>query len=195
MDIARSLYNGVLIRLGPIDYENDAPLESKWSHDAQYLRLLDTQPARPLSVTQVKKSFEALEKEAEEKKDLFHFAIRTQPGEGAPSRMVGHARIFGIEWTNGNGWIRLGIGDPAERNKGYGSEALRLLTHFAFGELNLYRLSAAVAEYNPAALHLFEKAGFIKEVCRRQALNRDGRTWDMIHLGLLQAEWQALVGD
>jgi RimJ/RimL family protein N-acetyltransferase len=192
MDISLSLYDGQLIRLGPIDYENDAPLESKWSHDAEYLRLLDTQPARPLSIAQVKKRFEAIEKEVEESKNLFHFTIRTQPTSQTPSRLVGHARIYQIEWTNGNGWVSLGIGDPAERNKGYGSEALRLLIHYAFGELNLYRLSAAVPEYNPAALQIFERAGFVREVCRRKALNRDGRTWDLLHLGLLQAEWQAL---
>ncbi len=189
MDISRSLYNGTLVRLGPIDYDNDAPLESKWSHDAAYLRLLNTEPARPLSVAQVKKRFEDIEKESEESKNLFHFTIRTQPTAEAPSRLVGHARIYWIEWTHGNGWVRLGIGDPADRNKGYGGEALRLLAHFAFRELNMYRLSAAVAQYNPVALHLFEKAGFVREVCRRQALNRDGRTWDMYHLGLLQSEW------
>ncbi len=27
MEISRSLYNDTLIRLGPIDYDNDAPLE------------------------------------------------------------------------------------------------------------------------------------------------------------------------
>jgi RimJ/RimL family protein N-acetyltransferase len=194
MDISQSLYDGTLIRLGPIDYENDAPLESKWSHDAEYMRLLDPEPVRPLSVAQVKKRFEAIEKEAEEAKNLFHFTIRTQASLDALGRLVGHARIYWIEWSHGNGWVRLGIGDPADRNKGYGSEALHLLAHFAFAELNLYRLSAAVPEYNPAALHLFEKAGFSREVCRRQALNRDGRTWDMILFGLLQAEWQALAG-
>jgi RimJ/RimL family protein N-acetyltransferase len=38
-------------------------------------------------------------------------------------------------------------------------------------------------------LRFFEKAGFIVEVRRRQALNRDGRRWDLLHLGLLQQEW------
>jgi RimJ/RimL family protein N-acetyltransferase len=190
MDISQSLYQGTMIRLGPIDYESDAPLESKWSHDAEYMRLLDTEPARPLSVAQVKKGFEAIEREADEKKDMFHFTIRTAPADGVASRLVGHARIYRIEWSNRNGWVRLGIGDPAERNKGYGSEALRLLLHFAFGELNLYRLSAEVPEYNPAALHLFQKIGFVQEVRRRQALNRDGRTWDSIHMGILRDDWQ-----
>ena len=131
---------------------------------------------------------EKFEKEAEEGKDLFHFTVRTETADGVPSRLEVHARIYQIEWSHGNGWVRLVIGDSAERGKGYGREALRLLIHFAFGELNLYRLSAAVPEYNPAALHLFHKAGFVQEMRRRQALNRDGRTWDMFHLGLLQAK-------
>jgi RimJ/RimL family protein N-acetyltransferase len=83
----------------------------------------------------------------------------------------------------------LGIGDPGERRKGYGTEVLNLLLRYAFSELNLFRLSAVIPEYNAGALRLFEKAGFLQEVRRRQALNRDGRFWDLIHVGLLRDEW------
>jgi RimJ/RimL family protein N-acetyltransferase len=64
------------------------------------------------------------------------------------------------------------------------------MLRFAFDELNLFRLTAWVPEYNKPALQLFEQAGFVVEVRRRQALNRDGHTWDMLHLGLLQEEWK-----
>ena len=74
---------------------------------------------------------------------------------------------------------------------GYGTEALQMLMRYAFSELNLFRLAALVPEYNQAAIHLFQKAGFIEEVRRREALNRDGRRWDLIHLGLLREEWEA----
>jgi RimJ/RimL family protein N-acetyltransferase len=40
-------------------------------------------------------------------------------------------------------------------------------------------------------LGLFAKAGFVEEVRRREALQRDGRYWDAIHLGLLRDEWEA----
>lgn len=194
MDLSQNLYDGKLVRLSAIDIENDAPFESRWSHDAEYLRMLDAAPARPLSVRQVKNHFEAIEKEADENKNLYYFAIRTMPSSASPSRLVGHARLYRIEWTHGNAWLRLGIGEPADRRQGYGSEALRLLAHYAFGELNLYRLSAAVPEYNQAALKFFSKAGFTTEVCLRQAINRDGRTWDLLHLGLLLVEWQSQKG-
>ncbi|MBP1701288.1 MAG: family N-acetyltransferase, partial [Chloroflexi bacterium] len=61
----------------------------------------------------------------------------------------------------------------------------------AFSELNLYRLGAEIPEYNLGALRLFEKVGFTQEVCRRQALNRDGRRWDALIYGLLRLEWEA----
>jgi RimJ/RimL family protein N-acetyltransferase len=85
--------------------------------------------------------------------------------------------------------LQMGIGDPQDRKKGYGSQALNLILRYAFEELNLYRLTALVPEYNSDAMRFFEKAGFLVEVRRRQALNRDGRRWDLLHLGLLQDEW------
>ena len=65
-----------------------------------------------------------------------------------------------------------------------------MLLRFAFAELNLFRLSVYVPEYNVAALALLKKFGFVEEVRRRQALERDGRRWDMLVFGLLKDEWQ-----
>ncbi len=69
-------------------------------------------------------------------------------------------RIEGIEWTHGTGNLKLAIGDPAERGKGYGSEALQLILRFAFSELNLYRLSAVVGEDNPGCAELLQEIWF-----------------------------------
>jgi RimJ/RimL family protein N-acetyltransferase len=57
--------------------------------------------------------------------------------------------------------------------------------------LNLFRVSARVPEYNKAAIALFRKFGFVEEVRRRQALDRDGRRWDLLVFGLLKDEWQS----
>jgi hypothetical protein len=187
MAISTQLFEGQLIRLAPIDHEKDAEIESKWMHDPEYLRMLWTKPARPLSPAQVKKAYEAIEKEMEESKSTFYFTIRQREDE----RLLGFIKLYWIEWTNGNGWLELGIGDPQDRRKGYGGEALSMVTRYAFAELNLYRLSVMVPEYNLPALGLFAKAGFVEEVRRREALQRDGRYWDAIHLGLLREEWEA----
>ena len=40
-----------------------------------------------------------------------------------------------------------------------------------------------------AALALLKKFGFVQEVCRRKALERDGQRWDLYVFGLLCEEW------
>jgi RimJ/RimL family protein N-acetyltransferase len=154
------------------------------------LRLLDTVPARPVSPAEMKKKYEALEKEIEESKNQFYFTIRLRSDDPQQNdRLVGFARLYEIEWNNGVSQIKLGIGDSGDRRKGYGTDAMKLLLRYAFTELNLFRLSALIPEYNPGARRLFQKAGFVDEVRRRQALNRDGRFWDLFHVGLLRDEW------
>jgi len=185
-DIQTQLFEGDEIRFGPIDYEKDPEVESKWTHDAEFMRLYDIAPARPMSAAMVKKQYEKLEKQVEEDKNLYPFAIRAREDD----RLIGKAVIQWIEWTNGNGFIRLGIGAVEDRRKGYGTQALRMLLRFAFAELNLYRVTANVPEYNEAAIALLKKAGFTEEVRRRKALERDGQRWDMLGFGLLNDEWQ-----
>jgi len=189
MDIQTQLFEGQLICLAPIDHEKDPEIESKWTHDPEYLRMLSAKPARPLSPAQIKKKYEAIEKEMDESRNTFYFTIRMRGDD----RLVGFIKLFWVEWTNGNGFVELGIGDANDRGHGYGSEALRLVLRYAFAEINLFRLSVVIPEYNQAALHLFAKAGFVEEVRRREAYQRDGRYWDAIHLGLLREEWEVQV--
>ena len=85
----------------------------------------------------------------------------------------------------------MGIGEPEARGQGFGSEVLQLLLRYAFTELNLHRVALNVFEHNPRAIHLYEKTGFTVEGRAREFLNRDGRRWDMIFMGILQEEWQA----
>jgi RimJ/RimL family protein N-acetyltransferase len=185
MTIDTQLFEGKLIRLAPIDHEKDPEVESRWTHDLILMRSLSQRAAMPLSVSQMKKRYESLEKEVEESKKLFHFTIRDRQD----GKLLGFIRIEWIEWTHGTGNLKMAIGDRQERNKGFGSDALSLMLHYAFNELNLYRLTAVVGEDNPGALRFFKRYGFVEEVRRRKALLRDGQTWDMIHLGLLRDDW------
>lgn len=187
LDIQTQLFDAQDIRFGPIDHEAHPEIESKWTHDAEYMRLMEIKPVRPLSPFLVKKQYESVEKNMDEDKNLFYFTIRAR----ADDRLIGKAVVEWIEWTNGNGWLKLGIGAPEDRRKGYGSQALRLLLRFAFAELNLFRVSALVPEYNEGAARLFQKFGFVEEIRRRKALNRDGSLWDLMAFGLLRSEWES----
>jgi len=53
-------------------------------------------------------------------------------------------------------------------------------------------VSLDVFEYNPRAIRSYEKAGFVVEGRQRQVLNRDGRRWDDVYMGILRQEWERL---
>lgn len=178
------LFESARLRLAPPDADKDAETESKWTHDPDYLRALSPDPAKPLSVPQIKKRHEAEAKEQGNK--LFRFALRTL----AEDKLIGFTRLHRIEWNNGVAWLELGLAEPDCRGQGYGTEALRLIVNYAFNELNLYRLNLALPGYNAAAQRFLERAGFTVEVRRREAIHRDGQRWDLLWLGLLRDEWK-----
>lgn len=60
-DIQTPLFESQDLRLGPIDHEKDAEVESRWTHDSEFMRLMETQPARPMSAAMLKKQYEKLE--------------------------------------------------------------------------------------------------------------------------------------
>jgi len=188
------LFNGPRLRLAPVDPDSDAPIESAWTHDGEFLRLIDTAPARPLSPGQVKKKYEKLAKEEEK---TFHFALRLndQPavdgGAPTPGRLIGFARLQWVDWMHRTALVVLGLGAPADRGQGYGQEALDLILRYGFDELGLHRVGAALGSYNLGAARFFERNGFVLEVRRRLALARDGQRWDGLQYGLLRTEWAA----
>lgn len=187
MDFERSLFEGERITLGPLDPEKDAEIEARWSHDSHYLRMFGRKPVKPMVAEQIKKAYEAIEKQQDDKRNRFYFTIRTKPED----RLIGFVDFSWVDWSNSGAFLKMGIGEAADRGCGYGSEALHLALRYAFDELNLHRVTAKIPEYNQVALHMFKKAGFVEEVRRREALYRDGRRWDLLMLGLLAEEWRS----
>jgi RimJ/RimL family protein N-acetyltransferase len=61
--------------------------------------------------------------------------------------------------------------------------------------LNLRRITLGVFDYNPRAIRSYEKAGFTLEGHLRKALYRDGSRADIVFMGILREEWQALNGE
>ena len=187
--MTESLFESQRVRLAPPDADKDAAIESGWTHDLDFQRRIGNSPARPLSPGQVKKKYEALEKDGDKQ---FYFAARTRTLEpDGLGRLIGFARLFWVDHVHGSGNLNLGIGAPADRGQGYGTELMALMLNYAFNELGLHRLSAMVTEDNSGAIRFVERHGFQLEVRRRQAVLRDNQRWDMLLYGLLRSEWAA----
>ncbi len=179
------LFAGKHIRLAPPNAERDAEIESQWTHNVEFMRTMYAESMRPLSPNAIKKKYEASQQDSHHMPNEIHFAIRTQTDD----RLVGFVRLMRIDWSNGGARLFLTIADEKDRGKGFGREAMQLGLHYAFLEMNLYRLSTHALESNQRGLAFLHKHGFVDEVRRRQAVYRDSKYWDMILLGLLRDAW------
>jgi len=185
MENNRSLYEGRLVKLGPIDHEKDPPVLAGWTNEP-FWRFILPGVYHPLSVEGARKFLERVEKEMEESKNLFHFTLRAKDD----NRLVGLSKIHWIDFHNGTGVLNLGVGNESGRQQGYASDAMELLLRFAFNDLNLHRLSVWPSEDNLPFIQEVEKAGFEEEARRREAAFHDGSYWDVICMGLLKAKWE-----
>lgn len=80
---------------------------------------------------------------------------------------------------------------PGGRNRGLGSEATRLTIDHAFSTTELHRLELEVFAFNPRAQRVCEKAGFVVEGVRRDALRFDGAFVDAVVMSILRPEWES----
>jgi RimJ/RimL family protein N-acetyltransferase len=78
---------------------------------------------------------------------------------------------------------------PAGRDRGLGTEAVRLVLGYGFEQLGLHRIGLEVFAFNPRARRVYEKVGFVVEGTLRQVL-RDGDGWvDATVMSILAPEW------
>lgn len=107
-------------------------------------------------------------------------------------RAVGEVVINDIDLDNRSGNIRIALFDEGDFGKGYGTEAMRLMVDYGFRELNLHRISLGVYAFNPRAIRVYEKIGFVKEGVLRDSLYWDGDYIDEITMSILEDEWQGV---
>ncbi|QHT63166.1 GNAT family N-acetyltransferase [Paenibacillus lycopersici] len=176
------LFRGERLRFAAAQPDDAAEL-SRFTENYEYLRNVDTEFAVPQAA--------AFFEQAENGKNTIEFMLRTLEDD----RLIGFAALHGIEWNNRSSRLAVGIGDPEDRGRGYGKDAVAMLLRYAFLELNLERISLEVIAYNLAAIRVYEKAGFVEEGRLREAVMRGGRRYDLIAMGLLVREWAALHGD
>lgn len=186
--MSTNLFIGQKLRLTAPDVDKDPALIAAWSRDPEFVQMLSSGIARPWTTAAVKKELNESLGEDEPKPKLFSFLLRTLEAEGQPGRLIGLVDLSIEHWPHRDAWLGLGIGDRADWGQGYGSDAMRLILRYAFDELNLRRVTLTVFEYNERAIATYRKLGFQEEGRQRERLNRYGRRWDMLFMGMLRAE-------
>jgi RimJ/RimL family protein N-acetyltransferase len=182
----KDMFTGKLVRLSAFDTEEMSKAFARWSLNSEYLRLLNSSPHRMQSA---KAAAKWMEKEAEEiSPSGYYFSIRTL----AEDKLIGELGLDVVNWPGRDAFVGLGIGEPEYWSKGYGTDVMNVLLRFAFIEINLRRVTLTVFEYNPRAIRSYEKAGFCHEGHLRNYLNREGRRWNELYMGILREEWMEL---
>lgn len=76
------------------------------------------------------------------------------------SEHIGNIKIGGINQIHRFGDVGILIGNKSMWGKGYGTEAIKLATQYAFDELNLNKLFAGIYANNKGSYNAFIKAGY-----------------------------------
>jgi RimJ/RimL family protein N-acetyltransferase len=169
---------GTLITLAPVE-PTHLPDFVRWSRDRLGMRYLAL--SHPLTVADEERWYERVTTAA----DLVVWSILRE------GRHIGSTGLEGIDWRNRHATSGIWIGDTSEHGKGYGKEAMRLRTAYAFNELGLEKVMTQVFADNIASIRALERAGYRQCGMRRRHVFRDGRWLDQWLGEVLREEWQA----
>ncbi|QKW19119.1 GNAT family N-acetyltransferase [Kitasatospora sp. NA04385] len=177
---------GEKVLLRPVRPEEDLPMLRAVIDDPDVLRYTSDAhtPAPPVW------------DEARERRVVDWYTTRNEQTDRLDLIVVDRATGRGVgeivlnEWDEPNRAcnLRIALG-PDGRDRGLGTEAVRLLTDHAIRALGLNRVSLSVYAFNGRGRRAYQKAGFRVEGVRRQVL-RYGDEWiDDIDMAVLAEDW------
>jgi len=97
---------------------------------------------------------------------------------------IGNCSLDKIDWKRKSCEMGIVIGDKNNWNKGYGTDAVKTITEFAFQKLNLQSVQLNVYKYNHRAIRVYRKCGFKLKSIKRKDHFYDGKYWDTLLMEL-----------
>jgi len=158
---------------------DDLPTLSTWINERE--QVLFNAPYKPVHEGQHKAWFESIQN----CKDMVIFGIRLLEN----NKLIGSCQLHSIDHVHRSAELQIRLGEVAERDHGYGTEATQLLLDFAFKDLNLNRVYLHVFATNAAAIRTYEKVGFMREGLLRQAAYIDSCYVDVVIMGVLREDY------
>lgn len=171
---------GTNVELRPCQLAN-VDLYFQWINDAR---------ARIFARNVFPASLEALKKQLEEDKED-RKAVWLEIWHKGDKRPIGTGGLFSIDWVNRHAAIGMSIGEVDYWNKGIGTEVIKLLLKYGFGELNLYRIEAWIYAPNEASKKAASNAGMIHECSLRDTIYIDGKFHNTDVFVIFESSWRS----
>ncbi len=164
---------GALVRLRPVSAEDSAEW-LRWLNDPEILGLMDM--VQPVTAEQHEKF---LRYAIAENQNARWFAIERD------GRFIGKVWLWDINWRHQRAEVRVLVGERESWGSGAGSDALALISRYAFETLGLHKLYAFVHERNQRSKRAFLKVGFVEEAILREEATWEGSFQDVSRLALI----------
>ena len=161
------------VYISPMNIE-DAVLYTKWLNNPEITKYLSIHNSL-ICIEGEKAYIENFVKQE------FHMCIVKLEND----ELIGNIALSNIDYKNGTAELGIFIGEEENLGKGYGSEAITLLTKYGFDELRLHSIYLTVLSNNPRAIKAYTKCGFSECGRRHEALFRDGKYLDIIYMELI----------
>jgi RimJ/RimL family protein N-acetyltransferase len=185
---AKPTLTGEHVVLRPLDIATDADRIREMLQDPEALRLTasvhsaDSEPAWDQTAETGFRDWYGSRNDQQDRLDL---AVTDK----ATGQFVGEV-VFN-EWSpeNRSCNFRVMIG-PRGRDRGLGTEAIRMFVGYGFEQLGLHRISLGVFAFNPRARRVYEKVGFVVEGVLRDEHRWEDQWIDSTVMSILEHEWR-----
>ena len=177
--LEKPILQGETIFLRPLGPEDSESIFASLS-DEESMRLTGTQQSFTLEQVQ---AFYATVPDTDDRID---YAIVLKDGSDI---MIGEVVLNNIDWDNKSANFRIALSSQNYFGKGYGSQATQLMIKHGFEVLDLHRIELEVYDFNPRAIHVYKKAGFVQEGIRRDVLLWDGNYQSAIVMSMLKSDY------
>ncbi len=174
---------GERVALGPLRRDL-LPLYQRWMNDPAVLRTLG-ETLRPLLLEDEQQWYERSVGATNDV--VFQIYVR------AGWRPIGTTAVVGIDQRHGVANFGIMVGEKDCWDRGYGTEATRLVLDYAFTVLGLHNVMLAVHDFNHRGVRAYEKAGFKIIGHRRQAQRLGHERHDTIFMDALATEFESPV--
>jgi [ribosomal protein S5]-alanine N-acetyltransferase len=139
----------IYLRLLSPDDVSEAYLQ--WMHDPEVIQYLESRWQ-----TQTMESVRAFVQDKNDSQNDFLFGIFLNDTH----QHIGNIKIGDINFLYRRGDVGLIIGEKSAWGKGYGTDAIELVTQYGFQDLNLHKLTAGMYVPNQGSYKAFIKAGY-----------------------------------